>query len=164
MSILNRFELAARRFDCKVFMVDNLMTADYGKTTDTDFYRQQSRFVGQLVAFANKHNVHVHLVAHPRKTGGKALENDDVSGSGDITNRAANVIAVKRNVDGLVGLSVEIKKNRWEGNCGSVGLNYCNISHRVFTPAVGNNARYGWEDQVEEGFTEYDINSDMLPF
>jgi twinkle protein len=161
ISILNRFELAAKRFDCRVFMIDNLMCADFGRMTDKDFYRSQSRFVGQLVSFASKHNAHVHLVAHPRKTNGKDINNDDVSGSGDVTNRAANVILVKRkDNDAAVDLTLEIKKNRWEGTNGAYGLRYCKTSRRVYQPAVGNTLKYGWENISAEP----EPNFPLLPF
>jgi len=151
VTILQAFEMAAKRYDCKVFLVDNLMTADYGKISDSDFYRQQSRFVGHLVSFANKYNVHVWLVAHPRKTSG-ALGNDDVSGSGDITNRVANVIALSKvaKAGAPCDLTLEVTKNRWEGNCGTIGLDYCNISHRLYVPELGDVRQYGWQDHPEQ--------------
>ena len=43
--------------------------------------------------FAKKNEVHVHLVAHPRKGDNdkkKLLTADDIGGSADITNRADN--------------------------------------------------------------------------
>ena len=163
MTILKAFELAAKRYDCRVFMVDNLMSADYGRVSDSDFYRQQSRFVGQLVSFANRFNVHVHLVAHPRKTRGE-LGNDDVAGSGDVTNRAANVIALARtpqSVDAF-DLSLEVIKNRWEGNVGTIGLNYCNISHRIYVPDIGDIVNYGWRDRSCDWIEVF--SDDPLPF
>jgi len=163
MTILKAFELAAKRYDCKVFMVDNLMTADYGRVSDSDFYRQQSRFVGQLVSFANRHNVHVHLVAHPRKTKG-ALDSDDVSGSGDITNRAANVITLAKTPQAVdaFDLTLEVIKNRWEGNVGTIGLNYCDVSHRIYVPEVGDIVNYSWKNHLCE-YVELDDN-EPLPF
>ena len=163
MTILNRFEVAAKRYDCRVFMVDNLMTADYGRVSDNDFYRQQSRFVGQLVSFANRHNVHVHLVAHPRKVKG-ALDNDDVSGSGDITNRAANVITLSLAPDDAEhSVTLDVIKNRWEGNCGAIGLNYCDVSRRIYFSKTGDVMRYGWQDVVPE-YEEVTISDDDLPW
>ena len=164
VSILRLFEKAAKRYDCRVFMVDNLMTADYGKTNDDDFYRNQSSFVGKLVEFANRHNVHVHLVAHPRKTG-KKLEADDVSGSGDITNRAANVITLERTPQSVndCDLILSIKKNRWEGKQGTVKLNYCDISHRIFEAVRGDKKAYGWVDNKNNWFRE-DYGNEPLPF
>jgi twinkle protein len=154
MTILNRFEMAARRFDCKVFMVDNLMSANFSWKSDNDFYRQQSNFVGQLVAFASKYNVHVHLVAHPRKSKDKTFDTDDVSGSGDITNRAANVILVKREEKVAWDTTIEVKKNRWEGSGGKFGLKYCGVSRRLYEPAVGDTVRYSWEDVCNDDEAE----------
>lgn len=163
VTILKVFEIAAKRYDCRVFLVDNLMTADYGRMTDNDFYRQQSRFVGQLVSFANRHNCHVHLVAHPRKESGK-LSSDSVSGSGDITNRVANVISVERTVRGKDGCDViiDIKKNRWEGDMGNIHLNYCKISRRMYTPETGDTVNYGWDK--DNGVIEITSEYGELPF
>lgn len=88
------FEYAAKRYNCKVFLIDNIMTVDYEKM-DRDFYRAQSKFVGEVIAFSKRLDVHVHLVAHPRKALGK-LTKMDVMGSGDITNRADNVLSIHR--------------------------------------------------------------------
>lgn len=165
VTILQAFEAAAKRYDCRVFLVDNLMTADYGKMSDSDFYRQQSRFVGQLVSFANRHNVHVFLVAHPRKTQG-TIKNDDVSGSADITNRVANVITLSKISDlgAPCDLSLEVTKNRWEGNCGAISLNYCKISHRLYVPETGDIRQYSWQSQPEQvEFTELD-QSEPIPW
>jgi twinkle protein len=166
-SILKIFEIAAKRYDCRVFLVDNLMTADYGRTTDTDFYRQQSRFVGQLVSFANRHNCHVHLVAHPRKAPGK-LSSDDVSGTVDITNRAANVISVERTAREKDGCDViiDVKKNRWDGSTGHVKLNYCNVSHRIYDDIKGDPTVYGWQgtEEAAGNVTVTDAADDDLPW
>lgn len=145
-NVLSVFELGAMRYDCKVFLVDNLMTADFGRVSDSDFYRQQSRFVGKLVSFANRFNVHVHLVAHPRKTR-DAITGDDISGSGDITNRVANVLSLSRREKPLEGLTLEIIKNRWEGQTGKIQMEYSPVSHRLYLPERGEEVTYGWMDK-----------------
>lgn len=88
------FAYAAMRYNCRVFLVDNLMTTIMG-FGDSDYYRQQSEMVGRLKEFAHKYDAHVHLVAHPRKAEGR-LTKMDIAGSGDITNRADNVFALHR--------------------------------------------------------------------
>lgn len=93
-NMLEVFEYAARRHGCQVFLVDNLMTTSFSGAKD-DFYRKQSEFIGQLIDFANRHSVHVHLVAHPRKQDGRLTKND-VGGSGDITSRAHKVFAIHK--------------------------------------------------------------------
>ncbi len=146
-NVIKVFTYAVKRYDCKVFMVDNLMTLQSGGD-ERSFYRKQSAFTGELVEFAKKFNVHVHLVAHPRKTD-KDLGNDDISGSGDITNRADNVITVgrlneaERAQNGADSI-LRIIKNRFYGNIGDVGLNFCKDSRRFYMPSEGNNRQYGW--------------------
>ena len=93
-SILDTFANAAKRYGCKLFVIDNLMSIAFPPNRD-GYYRQQSDFVANVVAFAHRYDVHVHIVAHPRKTDGK-ITKMDVSGSGDLTNRADNVFLVNR--------------------------------------------------------------------
>ncbi len=167
-SILKVFEYAAKRYDCKVFLIDNLMTARYNTDIDVNYYRAQSNFVGQLVEFANKYNVHVHLVAHPRKTSG-SLDNDDVSGTADITNRAANVFSLERVKEGdklQLGCDsvLKILKNRSEGATGFIGLNYCPISRRLYVPSLGNNREYSWAKCEQEILRRWNDYSSEDPF
>jgi len=147
--IIKLFEVAAKRYDCRMFMVDNLMTAEDRCMSEKDYYRQQSRFVGRLVRFAKVYNAHVHLVAHPRKTSG-GLDNDSISGSGAITDRVANVISLSRLKEdkrAMVGydVSMEVMKNRWEGQLDTIGLNYDKVSRRLYVPSDENMYQYGWE-------------------
>lgn len=142
-SILRVFEYAIKRYDCKVFLVDNLMTARYDSANETDYYRRQSSFVGELVSFAKRYNVHIHLVAHPRKTSG-SLDNEDISGSGDITNRADNVFSVERVQDAEFDVMLNILKNRSEGAKEKIGLRYSPICRRLYLPSLGDGKRYGW--------------------
>ena len=148
-SILKIFEYAVKRYNCRVFMIDNLMTCRYSTESDNNFYRMQSNLVGLFIEFAKRYEVHVHLVAHPRKTSG-VLENDDVSGSGDITNRADNVFSLERLNEkdrAAHGCDVALKvlKSRAEGITGQVGLNYDKISRRLYLPSKGNTKVFGWE-------------------
>jgi twinkle protein len=116
--LLNTFEYAATKLNCRVFMVDNLMTTGFRAG---DYYRGQSKFIGRLVDFAHKHSVHVHVVAHPRKVRGMVTKMD-ISGSGDITNRADNVFVVTRfkpreEVEYFEGCdsALHVLKNRFSG-------------------------------------------------
>ena len=102
-NILRLFEYAHRRYDCDVFLVDNIMTAALKDAATLGYWQAQSVFTGRLVAFAKGRGVHVHLVAHPRKTD-KRIEADDVGGSADITNRADNVFKVERVKDEMAEL------------------------------------------------------------
>jgi twinkle protein len=153
-SILERFFLAKKYYDCKYFFVDNLMTARYTKDVDRDYFRQQSNFAGELTDFAMQEKVHVLLMAHPKK-GESGDLNDDVSGLSDITNRASNVFFIKRldekdrikdgvDYDNLFVIS----KNRDHGVLGELGLDFKKDSKK-YIPVVGKTIEsYGWENEL----------------
>ena len=156
-SILSVFEYVVRRFGCCVFLVDNLMTARFSTSADRDFYRAQSNFTGRLVEFAKKNEVHVHLVAHPRKSQGP-LDADDISGSGEITNRADNVFSLQRLTDEEAGVQgyqaiLRVLKNRAFGASAALSFDFEESSRRFFKARTGNpNKKFGWElsrDQQE---------------
>jgi twinkle protein len=165
-SIMQVFELAAKRYGCTVFLVDNLMTCNYADCSEDDYYRAQSAFAGRLVDFARLYEAHVHLIAHPRKgkpgSTNTKIDNDDVSGLGDITNRAANVFLAARVPEkdrATVGYDCMLKilKNRWEGVIErKIGLDYCRISRRLYTPVEdgkaqdGDTRQYGWAGDMIE--------------
>lgn len=150
-SILKEFEIAVRRYGCEVFLVDNLMTARFKGVRDSDFYRAQSNFTGRLVEFAKKHNVHVHLVAHPRKTSDSRLDADDVSGTGDITNRADNAFSVRRLSDEEADTKgyttiLDVLKNRTYGAQAKIFLGFDPHSRRFFKAGTGDPGwKFGWE-------------------
>lgn len=125
--LLKVIEVAIVQKNCRFITIDNLMTA-LDPDLETDLYRQQSKFVGELATLAKKYNVFILLVAHPRKSYGGAFDNDDVSGSSNITDRADIVMNYgrpkKEKKDGQ-GLSevedendrqLSVSKNRLTGN------------------------------------------------
>jgi twinkle protein len=146
-SILKLFEYAAKRYDCKVFLVDNLMTSRFACKSENDYYRAQSNFVGELVHFAKAFEVHVHLVAHPHKTKGK-LEKENISGTGDITNRADNVFSVSRSEEegSRTNSTVTVLKNRSNGVQDiEIGLMFDSLSKRFYNVNGSERKVYGWE-------------------
>ena len=151
-SIISVFEYAVRRFGCCVFLVDNLMTARFNDQSDKDFYRAQSRFTGRLVEFAKKNEVHVHLVAHPRKGDNdkkKLLTADDIGGSADITNRADNAFSLERMEEKDIAAygydaGLSILKNRSYGSTANIQLVY-DARCRRYTKKGESDGVYGWE-------------------
>lgn len=127
---------AIKDLGCKFILIDNLMTAMELKSTE-DLYRQQSAFVTRLTKYAKGFNVIILLVAHPKK--GDSDDNDSISGSGDITNRANVVIRYQRKSkhqeDDNRSL-IKITKNRttgrlhWDG----IEVEYIPESMRIHEP------------------------------
>jgi twinkle protein len=144
--LLELFDYAYKRYNCRVFLADNLMTMNF-TGDDRDYYRKQGRMVGKLKDFAYNKNVHVHLVAHPRKNDGR-LTKDDVAGSKEITNRPDNVFGIYRCKEGDESKYdgfLDIFKNRWSGQeRKDAGLKYDPMTKRMYQPSDGGDWDLGW--------------------
>jgi len=75
-------------------ILDNLMSIDLG-ATNFNKNEKQTEFIHSVVGFAKKFNVHIALVAHPRKSQG-FLRKDDIAGTADLTNAVDNVFIIHR--------------------------------------------------------------------
>jgi twinkle protein len=151
-AILERCKIAVATYGCKIVFIDNLMTAKYAVNKEQDYYRAQSNFVGDLADFAQQYGTHVVLVAHPRK-GEEGDLNDQVGGSGDITNRASNVIRIRRATDKEKAAEgcdsiVQITKNREFGRLGEINMRYEADSRRLVSMDGSSIDKYKWEEGV----------------
>lgn len=127
---------AVKILECKFILIDNLMTAMEQKSSE-DLYRQQSAFVTKLTKYAKGFNCVIMLVAHPKK--GDSDDNDAISGSGDITNRANVVIRYQRKSKKLEDdnkSKIKITKNRTTGKLNWEGIDvvYLPESMRIKEP------------------------------
>ncbi len=130
--LLEVMEMAYRRYNCRVFIVDNMMTFSTGvtETQEKDHYRKQGELTTQLKNFARRYNVIVHLVSHPRKSAdGKSVVKNfqQIMGGSEQANLADSIIAVNKyskeenaneetvDVEALDGL-IAIFKDRLLGN------------------------------------------------
>lgn len=150
-SIVDIFKIAYQKYGCRVFVVDNLMSVRFINKSKDDYYTQQSCFVGELVAFAKSNNVHIHIVAHPKKTANENLENEDISGTMDIANRADNVFVISK-IDKEKYPEKEedgkfiIRKNRSDGINNCIFNLYFNKKSRRFSTKLNELKKYNWGD------------------
>lgn len=97
-AVLSVVEEAIIIKNVKFILLDNLMTI-VSSSDDEHLFRTQSDFVGKLCKIAKKYKVIIMLIAHPRKKMGYGVgqfTNDDVAGSGEITNRVDIVMSYDR--------------------------------------------------------------------
>lgn len=153
--------------DIKFVVLDNLMTAlesDYNET----LYRKQSNFVGQLAKIAKALQVVIVLIAHPRKTSNTSkyeFDNDDVSGSADITNRVDTVINYEKPKDSTVPdnqRTLNVTKNRLWGYVGQFDVWYSDESRR--TSENQNDFRKDYLSGNEDAWQEVSDDMSELPF
>lgn len=168
-TILKQFEYAKMRYNCDVFLVDNIMSVDFDGYSDRDFNRIQSKFTQMLVTFSKRRGVHTHLVVHPRKStsdNNTKISSDDVSGSGDITNRADNVFflttnQVKRTDDPVI----QVLKNRDFGSHKHQWMRFDKKSRRFCDDSDRADVKrpYGWEGKgVQLQLTEERADIDEI--
>lgn len=58
-AVLKSFEMCVRRFGCRLFLIDNLMSL---LTTADEENKAQAKFMAKVKAFASKYKVHVLVV------------------------------------------------------------------------------------------------------
>lgn len=167
--LLKTITQAIMQYGIKVILIDNLMTAMYiDEKQGSDKYDQQGRFVRALTKIALQYDCLILLVAHRRKNSFTTDANDEVSGSGDITNLAGMVLSYDRGTD-KEGLRPDqrkliIAKNRLFGkiNLNGIVLDYDEKSKRIYSNDDELSREYGW-NKDPEGFRKVD-DMEGIPF
>jgi twinkle protein len=103
------FKYAAKKYGVKHFVLDSLMMLE---DIGGEEYDDQKRACLRMKEFASEYQVHLHLVAHSKKPDSKHDPDKypprkyDISGSGNISNVADNVICVWRNKTKEIQLAI----------------------------------------------------------
>lgn len=156
LDIPKLIEKAMNKYQCRAFIIDNLMSA---MTVDSNIYEHQANMVGKLAEMARVYKLVIILVAHPKK-GNSGDINDDISGSSNITDRAHYVIRYSRaeNEPDFVRV-LEMSKNRFTGRLILKKDNvrvYYNSHNRRITDTADAELQYRWffnldkKEEVEE--------------
>lgn len=158
----------------KVFILDNLMAMNID-LLNGDKNEKQRQVILDLKTFAKKKQVHLILVAHPRKSMA-FLRKNDISGTADLTNAVDNVFLIhrvnndffkagadffgKKEIQSFseFGNVIEVCKNRMFGIVDLlVGIHY-EVESRRFKNTREEIIHYGWETSTP---TTNDYNEQM---
>ena len=160
------------KVDVKLFILDNLFSLDID-LFDGDKNNKQKELILQICRFAKEKNIHIILVAHPRKVI-SFLRKTDISGTSDLTNAVDNVFICHRvNNDFLktggeflgesviqqyskFGNVIEVAKNRMYGVVDFMCGMYYEVESRRFKNEDDEYIHYGWEDVA--GDNNFDLN------
>jgi len=156
----------------KVFALDNLFSLDID-ILDGDKNSKQRELILQIKDFAKKNQVHIILVAHPRKVT-TFLRKNDISGTSDLQNAVDKIFIIHRvNNDFFragaeffgqseiqrfqgFGNVIEVCKERLYGVVDlMVGMQY-EIESRRFKNDVNENVQYGWEIEPTQSTMTFD--------
>ena len=161
-SLLAITENVILQYGVDVILLDNLMTAlDLEQGTAFDKYDRQSLFVKKLSRIALRYNVLILLVAHKRKNNFTTNENDEISGSGDISNLATITIAYEKGKDLHPGQRLlKVSKNRLFGKTETKGfvLDYDEKSKRIYGDGDELGVDYGW-DKNNDSWVEWEFET-----
>ena len=166
-SIVKTVEESIQQYGTEVILIDNLMTAlDLENVQSFDKYDKQSMFVKKLARIALKYNVLIILVAHKRKNNFSTNENDEISGSGDISNLATLTLVYEKSkdIDESERL-LKVSKNRLFGKLETSGwlMKYDEVSKRIYGSNDDVNIDYGWIKS--DGFDAVDEDKEWeVPF
>jgi len=146
--IFELMEEAYKRFNCRIFIIDNLMTVRFN--FNKDIYRAQSIFVDRLRLFIKNNNLILNLVVHPNKSG------EVISGAGDIRNSAFNEFWIKKvkkddSIFSNYDSTITISKNRYYGFVDvERGYQFSKKSKRLYEK-FENERSFGWnkKDLIE---------------
>ena len=171
--IFNDMELLLKA-GVKVFALDNLFSLDID-ILDGDKNNKQRELILQIKEFAKKNQVHIILVAHPRKVT-TFLRKNDISGSSDLQNAVDKIFIIHRvnndffragadffgeatiNMYRGFGNVIEVCKERMFGIVDlMVGMHY-EIESRRFKNTAEENTQYGWEREPTQSTMAFDNN------
>jgi twinkle protein len=157
-------------------ILDNLMSIDL-ESNNFNKNEKQSSFIQSIMEFAIDNDVHIILVAHPKKAMG-FLRKDDISGTADLTNSVDNVFIVHRVNNDFKRLTkaafgwkvehpvygfdnvIEICKNRDLGYQDEfIGL-YFEVESKRMSCYKENNRTYGWLKSMNDYIV---IDEDVEP-
>ena len=161
-AILQSMEDCARKYGCKLFILDNFTAIDIG-ANEKDKWIKQEEFVTQLIAFAKKFNVAVMLVVHPRKLEAmRRLSKMDVQGISAIIDLAHRILSLYRIQDDdrkekakfkreftKFHVLIDVLKDRYTGYEGmTVGMYYDRPSRRFYSDLVSLDKSYSWDKEI----------------
>lgn len=167
--------------DIQVVVIDNLAALDLSEFGGKELERQ-TYFITDLKNLAQEYNIHIIVVAHPKKLGGEMARKESVSGHNNLTNLADNVIIVNR--QGLdfqkrcaqflgeaeaarysgFDTVIELAKCRMSGAQDKLfGLYYEPESRRIKN-SIAEHIVYGWVEEPQQlAITADEVESSEIP-
>ena len=157
---------------------------------DSGTYANQTKFILDVKDYAKQKNIHVILVAHPRKQN-DFLRKESISGTADLTNIADNVFLIHRvgqdfakragdflgegMVQEYMGFSnvLEVAKNRQMGVVDHLVGMYYEIESRRLKNTIAEHIVYGWsneqivyqpKDEIQHTMPFGEFNNEECPF
>lgn len=158
-TVLEEMKNAYRRFGCRVFLIDNLMTLSFEQVDEDSRWETQKKFIKKLMGFTKKYSVCVNLIVHPKKPAtGAGTEHSvyDLHGASEIGNLCHRLIWVDRLKDDEEGYNtrISIVKDRPSQAAGKeCKLYYDYATRRIYSDLSERDKSYSWEQHYTVTYT-----------
>ena len=164
----------------QLIVLDNLAALSIS-SYDSGTYANQTKFILDVKDYAKQKNIHVILVAHPRKQN-DFLRKESISGTADLTNIADNVFLIHRvgqdfqkragdflgegKVQEYLGFSnvLEVAKNRQMGVVDHLVGMYYEMESRRLKNSIAEHIVYGWQEEPNVYEQPKDESQSTMPF
>ncbi|MEO0975989.1 MAG: toprim domain-containing protein [Pseudomonadota bacterium] len=139
--LLERIEIAANRYRSDFVVIDPW--TELVKDRRENVIDHIERGLNELKAAARYYNIHIMIVAHPRKPGvdgadAKVPTGYDISGSAHFANKAFNGVTLHRTaIENLVSITVWKTKRQEMGRNGTFYMRYDPLSGRLLSLKSG---------------------------
>lgn len=132
--VIEAMDFAVYKYDVEHILIDNLQfmmpRGSVRRRLNFDKFDSQDAVIDRFRKFATEKQVNVILVIHPRKEEETTrLSLASVFGTGKATQEADMVMILQR-LNG--GTAIEVKKNRYDGELGSVPLEFSRATQSYF--------------------------------
>lgn len=141
-------EFSCMKYGVEFFIIDGISNITF-PGGDVNEFADQKRFIGELKKVADRFNIHIHLVTHPRKPkdGEQIVNKYDVKGNSAVTDLVDNVVCVTRVTEEQKKKAkelgkpeyeeiIEIQKNREHGDLGKIGFYFNKYTRRFETEPI----------------------------
>ena len=174
--LLEIIEQAILQYECRVILIDNLMTAlDIVDPENALYnkYEAQAHFVRKLAEIGRNYKVAIILVAHKRKNGNSSDANDEISGSSEITNYSTMIINYSKYTPSEImkgnkptDRKMSVTKERLKGgSASSFNVTFEPNSKRIYSTASNMlGYKFGWEDGGTQKTGWEEVENIELPF
>lgn len=151
--VLDKMKYVYKRRGTKVFVLDNWLCLNFRGKSDAEITGIQVDFMNELIHFAKKNNLEIHLVAHPRKPqAAMPLTEYDILGSSNIVNMADRIYGLEKVWDdtlknGGYDRQFTVFKDRILGVKGQrIGLRYDRVTRRMYSDTDDRYRKYSWDN------------------
>ena len=128
--IISTIEFAIYTYDISHIVIDNLQFLLSGQGRGFEKFDLQDEAVSRFRKLATSKNVHISLVIHPRKVDDtQEINMSSIFGTAKSTQEADNVFLIQNHKGYKV---LELKKNRFDGEVGSIALGFDKDTKRYF--------------------------------